>query len=70
MTTAITPRSLDEDLLEPDKPTKPWFSPEKRWALFAVTGVAILSITRVLSGATDLTSSGLKIGRASCRERV
>ena len=59
MTTAITPRSLDEDLLEPDKPTKPWFSPEKRWALFAVTGVAILSITRVLSGATDLTSSGL-----------
>ncbi|MEZ5372741.1 MAG: ABC transporter permease [Microthrixaceae bacterium] len=61
MTTAAAPRPLAEDLLEPSEPPRKALSPELRWALFAVTGVAILSITRVISGATDLTSSGLVV---------
>ncbi|MEZ5380263.1 MAG: ABC transporter permease [Microthrixaceae bacterium] len=59
MTAAAAPRVLAEDLTEPEPPKKPALSPELRWAMFAVTGVAILSMTRVISGAADLTSSGL-----------
>ena len=59
MTMAPPIRDLPEDMLEPKAPRVKTLSPVARWGLFALAGTLIVSITRVISGATDLTSSGL-----------
>ena len=61
MTMAPPIRDLPEDMLEPEGPRSRTLSTVARWALFALAGTFIMSVTRVMSGATDLTSSGLVV---------